>query len=215
MDRQKINTIARKVEALAIEYIGVAFFSFGTANLQERLIYQVPRILVPVFDWLGNVGVAIAMMILGIGIIFYGFAKWKSISGKRSLYWILAVIGLVVGVALANFNFNPNKSANIINEMDKNRDEQIDKIRNSGELNFKNTEVDEHIANYNILYKRYEQSLKDKDEAAITACEKEFSEWVSKTGDIVQRLNSMDEKTELARYQAKLAIQWNDLKMKQ
>jgi len=109
MDKQKIVAIAQKVEALAIGFIGVFFFSLGTSYFRERFIYQVPRILIPVFDLLGNVGLAIAMLILGGGIIYYGFTKWKSASDKKSLYWILAAIGLVIGIALANINFNSKK----------------------------------------------------------------------------------------------------------
>ena len=214
MDKQKISIIARKVEAFAIGYIGIFFFSMGTSYFQERFLYRVPRVLIPVFDMFGNIGLAISMLILGGGLIYYGFTKWKSVAEKKNLYWILAAVGLVVGVALANVNFNPNKSSEIMEEMDKRRENEMDKIRNSGELNFHNAEVDEHIANYNALYKRFEQSLENEDEDAAIACEDELLEWITKTADIVQRLSKMDEKTELARYQGKLSIQWNDLRMK-
>ena len=117
MDKQKTVSIARKVESLAIGYIGVFFFSWGTSYFQEQLYYQVPRILIPVFDIFGNVGLAIGMLILGGGLIYYGFTKWKIAAEKKNLYWILAVIGLAIGVALANITFNPNKSAETTEEI--------------------------------------------------------------------------------------------------
>ena len=158
MDKQKTVNIAQKVESLAIGFIGVFFFSLGTSYFQERFLYRVPRILTPVFDMFGNIGLAIGMLILGGGLIYYGFTKWKSATKKKSLYRILAVIGLAVGVVLANINFNPKKSTNIMEEMNKRREAQIDEIRNSGELSFSNVEIKEHIAEFNMLYKRFEQS---------------------------------------------------------
>ncbi|MCL1867623.1 MAG: hypothetical protein FWF72_01560 [Paludibacter sp.] len=214
MDKQKTVITARKVESLAIGFIGICLFSLGTSYFQERFIYRVPRILTPVFNLFGNVGLAIGMLILGGGLIYYGFTKWKSVAEKKNLYWILAVIGLAAGIALANINFKPNKSADSMENIDKRREAEMDKFRNSGELKFHNAQVDEHIANYNALYKRYEQSLKSKDEAAVTACELELREWVTKTGDIVQKLSNMDDKVELGRYQAKLIVQWEDLRLK-
>ncbi|MDR1180620.1 MAG: hypothetical protein LBL13_01380 [Bacteroidales bacterium] len=211
MDKQKTVTIARKVESIALGYIGVFFFSLGTSYFQERFLYRVPRILIPVFDMLGNVGLAIGLLILGGGFIYYGFTKWKSVTEKKSLYWILAVAGLIAGVALANINFNPNKSTDIQEKMDKKRESQMDELRNLDGLSFSNAEVDEHIAKYNTLYKRYEVSIKNQDETAIAECEKELVEWMTKTADIMQGLSN-EEKVELARYQAKLSIQWNDLK---
>jgi hypothetical protein len=87
---------------------------------------------------LGNVGLAIAMLILGSGIIYYGFTKWKSVSEKKSLYWILVAIGLVVGIALANINFNPHKSADIKEETDKKQQENKTAIANPNDFLMKN-----------------------------------------------------------------------------
>ena len=213
MDKQKAVIIARKVEAFAIGFIGVFFFSLGTSYFQERFLYQVPRILIPVFDLLGNVGLATGMLVLGGGLIYYGFTQWKPVAEKKALYWMIAAIGLIVGVALANINFNPNKAADIMEEMDKQREAQIDDIRNSGELNFSNAAVEKHFAEFKALYKRFEQSVENRDEAAITVCEDEFFEWSAKTGDVIQDL-TLEEKTEFARYNAKLNIQWHDLRMK-
>ncbi|MDR1330539.1 MAG: hypothetical protein LBK07_00355 [Tannerella sp.] len=211
MDNQKIAAVARKVEALALGYIGVFIFSMGTSYFQERFLYRVPRILIPVFDVFGGVGLAIGMLILGSGLIYYGFTLWKSVSEKRNLYLILTAAGLVAGVALANLDFNPGKAAGIMEEMDKRRASQMDELRNSDELSFSNAEVDEHIARYNALYERYEAGLKSGDEAAVAECEKEFGEWITKTAAIMQGLND-EEKVELARYQAKLAVRWSDLR---
>lgn len=144
MDKQKSVSVARKVESLAIGYIGVFFFSLGTSYFQERFLYRVPRILAPVFDMFGNIGLAIGMLVLGGVLVYYGFTKWKTAAGKKNPYLMLAAAGFLVGIVLANIDFNPNKSVEIMERIDTQREAQIDKVRNSGEITFKSAELNEH-----------------------------------------------------------------------
>jgi len=213
MDKQKTVSIARKVESLATGFIGVFFFSMGTSYFQERFLYRVPRILIPVFDMFGNIGLAIAMLILGGGLIYYGFTEWKTVSERKNLYWILAAAGLIIGIALANINFNPDKSAEMTERMDKKREEQIDEIRNLGETTFKSSELNGHIEKFKLLYTRFEQSVEKKDADSIAACEENYNIWSTQLGEIMEKL-SIDELTEFAPYNAKYSIQWHDLRMK-
>jgi hypothetical protein len=209
MEKQKVVIIAEKIKAFAIAFIGVILFSTGTSYFQERLLYRVPRILIPIFDTLGYIGLAVGMLILGGVFIVYGFITWKKVSQKKSVYWIIALIGLVVGSILANINFK--SSEEIMDDIDKKRETQIDEVRHSDKPDFKNSEVNEYLGEFDGIYKRYEQSLQDKDENAIEGCENEFGEWLSKSADFMPKLNN-DEKADLARYMAKLSITWNDLR---
>ena len=213
MDKQKTVSIARKVESLAMGFIGVGFFSYGTSYFQEQLVYNVPRILLPVFNIFGNVGLAIGMLILGGGLIFYGFTKWKAAEGKKNLYLIVAAVGLVVGVALANINFSSNKTDDFMERMDKQREEQIDEIMNLKDMTFKNAELNKQVAKFQELYKRFEQSVEQKDADKISACEEDFSIWQTELSDILEKL-SIEEMTEYAPYNAKYSIQWHNLRMK-
>ena len=104
MFKPKTVNIAQKVESLAFGFVGVFFFSMGTSYFQERFIYRMPTILTPVFNIFGNIGLAIALMIVGGGIIYYGYTKWKSASPKKSIYLILATIGAVIGTIWANID---------------------------------------------------------------------------------------------------------------
>ncbi|MDR2936307.1 MAG: hypothetical protein LBU80_03070 [Rikenellaceae bacterium] len=209
MDRQKAVSIAHKAEAWAIGFIGIFFFSIGTSYFQEQLLYRMPRILLPVYDLFGNVGLAIGLLVLGGGTIYWGFSKWKAIADKKRLYWILAVVGIAVGVVLANINLR--SSEKIMEDMDTNREAQIDKIRYSGGLNFGNPEVDKYFGEFDELYERFEKSLADNDTTAIADCENELYEWSLKMNDFFHKLSD-DEKQEVARYNAKLLIQWQDLR---
>ena len=212
MDKEKIVSIVRKVEPFGYALVGIVIFSYGTSYFQERLLYNVPRILIPVFNIFGNIGLAIGMLILGGGFIYWGFTKWKAAAEKKNLYWIFAIIALVIGVALTNINFNPNKSAEIMEEMGKERKAQMEALRNSGDLGFSNPHVDAYIAEFNALYKRFE-NIKNRDEKTINAHDDELMAWRAKSADIMKKISDK-EKGELARYMGKLSLQWYDLKMK-
>jgi len=211
MSKEQIVIVAEKAKSYGIALVGIVFFSLGTSYFQERLLYRVPRILEPVFDYLGNIGLAVGMLLLGGVFIVYGFINWKKVSQKSRPYWVIALAGLVVGIALANINFR--SSEKIMEDINKTREAQIDEIRNSDKPDFKDQEVEKHLAEFDKLYKRFAKSLKNKDESAIADCEKEYEEWTLKLTDLMPNLNN-DEKVELARYNAKLSISWHDLRTK-
>ena len=106
MFNPKTVNIAQKVESLAFGFVGVFFFSMGTSYFQERLLYRMPTILIPIFNIFGNVGLAIALMLVGGGIIYYGYTKWRSATTKRSIYLILSTIGIIIGTIWANIDLN-------------------------------------------------------------------------------------------------------------
>ena len=212
MDKEKRFVIGKKIESFAYGGIGIGIFSYGTSYFQEQTVYNVPRLLIPIFEIFGNIGLAIGMLILGGALIYWGFTMWKKVSENSKLYWIIIAIGLVVCVSLANINFSPNKSTdNIMEEMNKSRETQMEELRNVGELSFRNAFIDEHVDKFTALYKRFEQSVKDKDEEAINDCEEKFMEWLSNGGEVVQGLTT-EELTEWMRYNAKLNIQWHDVR---
>ena len=97
--------------------------------------------------------------------------------------------------------------------MDETREAQIEEIRNLGEMTFKNAELNEQIAKYKELYKRFEESVAKKDENRIAACEKDYDAWYREMSKICETL-SVEELADFAPYSAKLSIQWHDLKMK-
>ncbi len=211
MEKEKVQVIAEKVKAFALAFIGVCFFSMGTTYFQERLVYRLPRILIPVLDFFGNVGLAIAMILLGLGLVVYGFVKWKSVSQKKSLYWIIVTLALIIGTLLAFFaNNKPAKSSSeIMQEIEDERQNEIEEIKNIDKLSFHNKEVEKHLADFDKIYKEYLQNFETKDDAAISKSMDAYSQWAGNTAAIMQELNN-DEKTELVRYLAKLSIQWGE-----
>ena len=209
MEKEKVVRTAERVKAIAAALIGICLFSFGTSYFQERFVYRVPRILLPVFDLFGGTGLAVGMLILGGGIIFYGYTKWKSTTLKQWPYWVVAVIGLAVGVFFANREAEPGKSAEIMQEMDQNRQKQIEEIRKVEKPDFKNPDIGKYLAEFDEMYEQYCKSIADGDAEGIIKSQHMYGDWTMKAGELMKPLNN-DQKTELVRYMAKLAIRWSD-----
>jgi hypothetical protein len=212
MDKEKVAVVAHKVRAAAIGFIGVIFFGMGTSYFSERLIYRMPRILGPVFDLLGNVGLAVAMLILGGGLIWWGFSRWKAVEGKPSLYWALAALGIAVSVILFNVDLKPRKSSlEMMEEMEREHTEQIEEIRNTERPELNNAEADDYFDKFEELSGRFKENMAKGDQEAIATNEREFEEMKATVADILQNLDD-DAKYDFSLYDAKLMIEWADIR---
>ena len=211
MDKTKMATIAKKVEGLAIGFIGVCFFSMGTTYFQERLIYRMPRILTPVYDLLGPTALAIAMLLLGLGVIVWGFTRWKSAGGKKTLYLILAGVLLAVGVFLANNGiFEDSKSGDTMQRIEENQQEQIEKMKQAARPNLKNPNINKYFDDFDALYTQLENA--DSAEEAEILNEK-YLRLGEQTADLIKQLENK-QIYEFSLYNAKLMNRWYD-KMKE
>lgn len=213
MDNQKIALTAEKVKSFAIAIIGVLFFSWGTDYLSgEHLLYNVPRILAPVFRLFGVIGLAVGLIVLGAALIAYGFIRWKKSGAKLLVYSLVVIPVLIMGVVLANVNFNSSENyKSYIENQDKKREAQIDDFRNLEKPDFKNQDLEKHIATFDDLYQLYEKALQSKDGVAISECDNAYMEWTVKTSSFFSQLDD-DEKYKLSGYNAKLGVLWNDLR---
>ena len=210
MEKEKIVANAEIVKSFAIGFIGICFTSIGATYFEEQAVYRVPRILLPVFDILGNVGLAVCMIVLGIGFIFYGFTKWKKYSQKKMLYPIIVVPTLILVIFLAFFadifKDRDNKKELTGEEM---RDKQIDEIRKMEKPDFKNKKVEEFLSEFDIILKKYEENVRAKNEQGIQDSEEAYSEWMGRSGQIFEGLDN-DDKVKLSAYMAQLAFKWHD-----
>ena len=170
-----------------------------------------PRILVPVFDLLGGVGLAVALLILGGGLIWWGLSAWKKAGGKTSLYCILAVISLAVGIVLFNVDLKPQRnSSEIMEDIEEAQQAQIDEIRNTERPKFNNDKTNAYFDQFEALLARFKKSVEEGNSDSVEACEKEFEELLMTSADAVQELDN-DKKYEFSVYNAKLMMEWGEL----
>ncbi|MCL1937952.1 MAG: DUF308 domain-containing protein [Candidatus Azobacteroides sp.] len=205
MEKTKILMIAKRTEALVIGFIGVFFFSMGTSYFQERLIYRIPRILIPIYEWGGSSALAIGMLLLGIALIVWGFSSWISTKGKKSLYGILAILGLIAGVFFANYNFKSSK--NVMQEIENRSQKQIEEISKTERPKFKKPDIDQYFDDFDALYGKLEKNAASAD--SVEKINEEYTSWMAKTAEMLNQLNA-DQKYEFSKYHAKLRIQWHD-----
>ena len=204
MDKTKTVTIAQKVEGLSMGFIGICIFSMGTSYLQMRFIYQMPRILVPVYELLGPTALAIAMLLMGLGIIAWGFTKWKSAGGKKALYLMLAGAGLAIGVFLSNYQFKSPED--IMQGRENDRQKQIEEIRQTTRPNFKIPAIDKYFDDFDALYAKLEKASSAEEAQILNEA---YTEWGEQTAGIIKQLNNK-QIYEFSKYAAKMAIQWGE-----
>ena len=212
MEREKVVATAEMVKSFAIGFIGICFVSMGATYFEEQTVYQVPRILSPVFNIFGNVGLAIGMIILGILLIVYGFNKWAKFSQKKMLYPVIAIPVLILSIFLAFsvdlFKDNDNKKGLTSEES---RNVQIDEILKMERPEFKNENAKKFLSDFDVILKQFEENVKTENEPGIQDSEEAYIAWLVRSVQVLEELNN-DDKSKLSAYMAQLAFKWNDVR---
>jgi hypothetical protein len=207
MEREKIVVVAEGVKAFAIGFIGICFFALGTTYFEEQASYRVPRILYPVFDLFGNIGLAIGLIILGGALIFYGYAKWKKFNENKKIYIIAALPVLILALVLAfTVDLFKDRDEGMTNE--QRREKQMDEIKNMAKPDFKNAEIEKHFVEFDVIFAEFQEKIQAKDAQGMHDCEQKYMDW-SSDYTMMEKL-STDEKVQVAAYNAQLAMKWND-----
>jgi len=208
MKKEQIVTTAEKVKALAMGFIGICFISMGATYFEEQAVYRVPRILLPIFNTLGNVGLAAAMILLGLGLLVYGFIQWKKFSKKALLYPIIAVPVLALSIYLS-FSADLFKDRDEKRTSEDRREAQIEDIRNMKKPKFKSEKVEAYFSEFDDIFEKYKVNIQTGNEQGITDSENAYIEWSSWSMEIIQEVKD-SEKTDFASYSAQLGIKWHD-----
>ena len=209
MEKEQIVVIAEKGKAFAMGFIGICFVSMGATCFEEQAIYRVPHILLPIFNTLGNVGLAVGMILLGLGLIVYGFIKWKKFSQKAILYPIIVIQVLSLSIYLSfTVDVFKDKSEKGLTSEEK-RDAQIEKIRNMEKPKFKSEKVEKYFSEFDDIFENYKESIQTGNEQGITDSENAYMEWSNQAIEIIQEVKD-NERTNFASYSAQLGIKWYD-----
>ena len=211
MEKKQTIVIAEKVKAFAMGLIGICFISMGATYFEEQAIYRVPHILLPIFNTLGNIGLAVGMIILGLGLIIYGFIKWKKFSQKAILYPIIVIPVLALSIYLS-FTVDAFKDKDERLTPEENRNTQIDKIRNMEKPKFKSEKVDKYFSEFDKIFENYKENIQTDNEQGIIDSENAYMEWMNQAIEIVQELKD-SEKANFASYSAQLGIKWHDTRI--
>lgn len=210
-DNNRIN-IAEKVKAAAITFIGAGIFSQGTFYFREQTSYNVPRILYPVFKLLGNVGLAVTMLVLGLALIYWGYTKWKNFAGKAGVFGIIAIASFAIFFSILFFTGKKATPEELAKTSEENRAKGIEKINSAEKPDFGNPEIDQHFASFETLLQEYSTAFKNKNKEEIVAKEKAYMNWSDKSAGLIQKLETPEQKQQFALYLAKLSMKWQEVK---
>ena len=221
MEKTKAVIIAETMKSFALALIGVCFISMGSTYFVEQVSYNVPRILIPVFNLFGHIGLAIGLILLGLGFIIYGFVKWRKIAKSVILYPVIVVPALIIGICLAVFtgafkDRNERKMDAERQSYDERQSEMLDKVQSANRPDFKNEKIDAYLAEFDEILKKMEECAEAKNTGAdrakvITELEAEYQDWLNRSPAIYEELDKGEDKAELATYMAKLTIRLVDV----
>ncbi len=212
MENNKTLNVAEKVKAVAIAFIGAGIFSQGTFYFKAQSSYNIPRILNPVFSLLGNVGLAVAMVILGLGLAFWGFNKWKNAAGKPGVFLSIAIASFAIFFSILFFTGKKATPEELAKASEESRAKGIEQIQSAEQPDFDNPEIDAHFAAFEKLLTEYKTAYKNKNKHEIIAKESAYMEWNENSADLIQKLSSPEQKQQFGLYLAKLSMKWQEVK---
>lgn len=212
MENNNTTTIGEKIKAVAITFIGAGIFSQGTFYFQEQNSYNVPRILYPVFELLGNVGLAVAMLILGLALVYWGYTKWKNAGSKVGIFALIAISAFAIFFAILFMANKPASSEELMQSSEENRQKGIEKMAAMDKPDFGNAEVEQQFAAFETLLQQRKKAFSDKDEQAIKASDEAYIKWTEQSAPLIQKLETPKQKQEFALYLGKLGMKWQEVK---
>lgn len=212
MENNNTATIGEKIKAVAITFIGAGIFSQGTFYFQEQNSYNVPRILYPVFELLGNVGLAVAMLILGLALVYWGYTKWKNAGSKAGIFALIAIAAFAIFFAILFMANKPASSEELMQSSEENRQKGIEKMAAMDKPDFGNAEVEQQFAAFETLLQQRKKAFSDKNEQAIKASDEAYIKWTEQSAPLIQKLETPKQKQEFALYLGKLGMKWQEIK---
>lgn len=205
-----VKTIAEKVKSLAMGFIGSMFIALGFSYFSEQAYYRVPRILIPIYNLLGNIGLAIGLLILGAILLYVSYTKFKNNEGRPAI--ILTVLPLFIIFSFTitkwtekNNTPNPIPSNEAAGATTK---ENKDAIRPKLDHSLANTYLDQ----VELLVDKMSKAKEQKDDKTFEALETQYFELQNQLANIIPQLSKTDKYAAFVHYNAYLASKINKMR---
>lgn len=174
-EMNKTLSNAEKIKALAMGLIGSLFFTWGLTYFKEQDDYRVPRILLPVFELFGNIGLAFGLLLLGGLLMFFAYRKFIKFGGKPIVMQILLPLLVVVSFMASKLTENSDKGKTQIERMESLKE----KINNQTERKLErpkmvNQKANEFLDKRENLLVEMKKAKNTGDETTFQAIEKQF-----------------------------------------
>lgn len=162
--------IAEKIKTFAMGLIGSLFFTWGLTYFQVQKEYRVPRILMPVFELFGNIGLAIGLLILGAALMFFAYKKFTKFGGKPIIMMILLPVLVISAFMISKFAGNTSTEERIqtIEENINVHNEKIERPK------MENQKANEFLDKREDLLAKMIKAKNTNDQVAFKSLEREF-----------------------------------------
>lgn len=216
MESNSTLSFIEKAKSFAIGAIGCGIFSLGTTYFSEQSIYRVPRILIPIFEIFGNIGLAIGMMILGAVLVYYAYSIFRKNKGNKLFFFVPILLFAIVFyfIISRDNNTRANKPTlqELIDKSNKEREKAIAEVEKTEKPNFSQPKVQEYFAQFESLYQKQKQDLQDKNTIEIAKNQKAIQDWNLLLVKHRNLLQNDQQKYQFDRYVAKLINEYYLLK---
>ncbi|KFC24349.1 MFS transporter [Chryseobacterium sp. FH1] len=205
-DTNNLISTAEKVKAFAMGFVGAGIFSMGTTYFSEQAEYRIPRILWPVYELSGNIGLAIGMILLGSLLVFYAYRKFISNGGKAIYLLIFLVVAILGSYAIIFSTGKKSTSINDVREsLEENQKKTEKEITNSDRPDLEGELANNYLDQLEALKIKYEKAVNQKDKTKIDECENEYLNLVSvEFGKVAKEIGAKPEYRDFALYNAKV-----------
>lgn len=208
MQEEQKPSIVRRLEAGACGFIGSAFVVYGIHYFTPREEYYVPRILMPIFDLFGNIGLAIGILLLGIGLIVYALTNWRKHAGGTGSYMALIAASVGLFALLAIFTGDSQ-----VEREDISTDQTaatIEEIKQMSRPQFTSQPANDFFVAFEQLLARYREHTTTNDTEGAMTDTAAFTELMQTAAEVLKPLSN-DEKYLFSQYNAKLQMAWSEV----
>lgn len=139
-----------KVKAIAMAFCASGILIMGSTYFKPQTEYHVPRILYPVFEIFGNVGLAIGMILLGVILIYFAYKKYKENLGKTGFFIASIIVSIIAfAVIIVFFDKDNSQKPALTKQMEEGKkanDNLLNEITAMEKPNFNNAEVEKYVS---------------------------------------------------------------------
>lgn len=211
---QKVLSVAERIKSFAIGLIGSGFLAYGTTYFSEQASYRVPRILLPVYNAFGNVGLAIGMIILGAILIIWALSRFKKSGGKPNVFIIFFAACIALFAALLWSGAKKSDPETTKSYFENKEKEEKEKLAGKNRPSLSTAEANTYLDKLEALNANMKSAFDKNDKAALTSYEKEYFDLGStEFGTAMNSLTGKEQK-DFIEYNAKISNEINEIRKK-
>ncbi len=188
-------------------FIGAFFLALGVRYFSAQSSYRIPRILLPVYEFLGNIGLAIGLLILGGILLYYAYIKFKKYGGRPVIMLIVLPLFTLLAFGV-NTLFNNNQSGKSV--QNRQATTQVGSA-NRPELN--NEKAEKYLDKLENLLAEMTKAKERADENRFKLLEKQFLDLGTELAVIIPELAKTDQYPSFIQYNAYVSNKIQKMRM--